>query len=88
MKITVTRTGGFAGLTATWTVLVDDQPDPESWRELVQSLPWQDRPRLAPQPDRYVYRIQCSHRRATLPEQALEGPWRELVDRVRERATG
>ena len=86
MRITVTRTGGFAGLTATWTVLVDEQPDPDSWRELVESLPWTHRPRTAPQPDRYVYRIQCSTRRVTLPEHALDGPWRELVDRVRERA--
>jgi len=87
MKITVTRTGGFAGLTSTWSIVVDDQPDSDSWRDLVESLPWHDRPRSAPQPDRYLYRIQCSRRRVTVPEQALEGPWRELVDRVRDRAT-
>lgn len=87
MKITVTRTGGFAGLTASWTVVVDDQPDPESWRELVDSLAWPaGRPRRSPQPDRYVYRIRCSGRQVTLPEQSLDGAWRELVDRVRERA--
>jgi len=86
MKITVTRTGGFAGLTSTWSIVVDEQPDSDSWRDLVESLPWNDRPRSAPQPDRYLYRIQCSRRRVTVPEQALEGPWRELVDRVRDRA--
>jgi len=86
VKITVTRSGGFAGLSRSWSINVDDQPDSDDWLTLVDSLPWADRPRSAPQPDRYVYRIQCSRRRVTLPEQKLEGPWRELVDRVRDRA--
>lgn len=82
----MTRTGGFAGLTATWTVLVDDQPDSDEWTRLVAALPWNAQPKPAPQPDRYVYRIRLSRREITLPEQALDGPWRELVDRVQQRA--
>ena len=86
MKISVTRSGGFAGLRHTWVVLVDEQPDPEEWMSLLATLPWNERPRLPPTPDRYVYLIRASRRRITLPEQALEGPWRDLVDRVRDRS--
>ena len=82
----MTRTGGFAGLTATWTVLVDEQPDSDEWTRLVAALPLAPGNKPAPQPDRYVYRIQVARRQVTLPEQALDGPWRELVDRVQERA--
>ena len=83
MKISVSRTGGLAGLTRTWTVLVDDQPDQDEWMSLLSSLPWGSRHRELPQPDRYIYVIRYSRHRITLPEQRLEGPWRELVDRVR-----
>ena len=87
MKITITRSGGFAGLSRTWSILVDKQPDSDEWLSLVERLPWSSRPRAtSPQPDRYSYRIQCSRRRVTLPEQSLDGPWRELVNRVQDRA--
>lgn len=82
MKITVIRSGGFAGLRRTWVVRVEEQDDPDAWRGLIDELPWDDRPRVPPQPDRYVYLIRVSRRRITLPEQRLQGPWRELVDRV------
>ena len=87
MKVSVTRSGGFAGLSRTWSVVVDEQPDRDDWISLVSSLPWSSRPRERPQPDRYVYVIRCSRRRITLPEQKLEGPWRELVDRVKSAAS-
>lgn len=87
MKISVTRTGGIAGLSRTWTITVDDQPDKDDWMSLIANLPWNDRQRATPQPDRYVYLIRCSRRRIALPEQRLQGPWRELVERVRDRAT-
>ena len=79
MKITVRRTGGFAGLTREWTVFVVDS---DEWMPLLAQLPWDDRPRLAPSPDRYVWVVRVSRRRITLPESRLEGPWRELVERV------
>jgi len=87
MKITVIRSGGFAGLTRTWVVRVEEQDDPDSWIGLVDELPWGDRHRQPPQPDRFVYRIRVSRRQIVLPEQQLEGPWRELVDRVRNAST-
>jgi len=83
MKVIVIRTGGMAGLRRTWEVTVDDQPDSESWAELLTRLPWENRPKAPAQPDRYVYEIRYSRRRVVLPEQQLTGPWRELVDRVR-----
>jgi hypothetical protein len=62
MMVTVQRSGGFAGLTRTWQVDVD-------------------------QPDRFVWVISAETspaKKAKLPEQQVTGPWRELVDRVRE----
>lgn len=82
MKITVIRSGGFAGLSRTWIVQVEQQDDPGAWLGLVDQLPWEDRVPVPPQPDRFIYRIRVSRRRITLPEQRVTGPWRELVDRV------
>lgn len=84
MKITVKRTGGVAGLTRTWQVLIDEQPDREDWLTLIDALPWWSRPPASRQTDRFIYVIRVSRRRITLAEQQLEGPWRELVQRVRE----
>ncbi|MFP7833726.1 protealysin inhibitor emfourin [Marisediminicola sp. LYQ134] len=83
MKITVIRTGGFAGLATRWTVEVDELVDRDEWFALVEALPWSERPAEQDGVDRFVYRIRVSRRRITLPETRVEGPWRELVDRVR-----
>lgn len=105
MKVTVTRSGGFAGIARTWHVFVEREPDEESWVVLLRKLPWDEVTREPSQPDRYLYRINCEPRartdrpdsrdaperilpeprEAVIPEQRLTGPWRELVDRVRER---
>ena len=92
MKVTVTRSGGFAGLSTRWEVRVDEQPDEDSWLVLLRGLPWDAQRREPPQPDRYIYRIRCEPvpatrpepREAVIPEQSLTGGWRELVDRVRD----
>lgn len=87
MKISVVRSGGFAGLSLTWAVQVDEQSDPQSWTSLIEDLPWHTSRHQAPaHPDRYVYRIRVSRRRITLAEQEVTGPWRELVEKVREAA--
>jgi hypothetical protein len=107
MKVTVTRSGGFAGLARRWQVFVESEPDEESWILLLRKLPWNDVAQEPAQPDRYLYRINYEPRNSTaagssdghkreeaviaepreviIPEQRLTGPWRELVDRVRER---
>ncbi|SFN75401.1 protealysin inhibitor emfourin [Mycetocola miduiensis] len=107
MKVTVTRSGGFAGLARRWQVSVESEPDEESWILLLRKLPWNEIAQEPPQPDRYLYRINyeprnnataaspdrnritepviAEPREVVIPEQRLTGPWRELVDRVRER---
>jgi hypothetical protein len=107
MKVTVTRSGGFAGLARRWQVFVEREPDEESWILLLRRLPWDEVAQEPAQPDRYLYRINCEPRKTAendvsgaqerrepviaeprevvIPEQRLTGPWRELVDRVRER---
>lgn len=93
MKVTVTRSGGFAGIPRRWQVFVEKEPDEEAWLVMLRTLPWDDVPQDAPQPDRYLYRIdwepvgpaEHDNREVVIPEQKLTGQWRELVDRVRER---
>lgn len=82
MKVTVTRSGGFAGLSRVWSVRIDQQPDQEQWRDLIDRLPWGQGAPAADEPDRYVYRVRCAHKEAVIPEGQLTGAWRELLDRV------
>ncbi|WP_166872109.1 MULTISPECIES: protealysin inhibitor emfourin [unclassified Salinibacterium] len=83
MKVIVVRTGGFAGLRATWELQVDDQPDAPRWSAFLHDLPWDDVPPAPQLPDRYIYRIRCEPHEVVLTEPQVQGPWRELVDRVR-----
>jgi hypothetical protein len=88
MKITVQRSGGIAGMKRTWSVLATPPEDKDLWQPLVEACPWDEAPRTvggaaATQPDRFLYNIRAGQRRATLPEQAVTGPWRELVDHTR-----
>ena len=61
--------------------------DPDGWPGLVEACPWQDEPGSSGA-DRFVWRIEVRSpeppRLAELPDTAVQGPWRELVDRVRE----
>ncbi len=82
------RTGGFAGMMTGWEVRVDEQPDPARWESLVEACPWDGPPPqdagAGPGADRFVYEFQAGRRRTTLGESLVQGPWRELADRVRE----
>jgi len=91
VDIRVTRTGGVAGIRRGWCV---ESPEPEAWEPLVEACPWDEIPDaeltdaeragadhfewvievLAPEPARSV----------ALPDGAVDGPWRELVERVRD----
>ncbi|MCS5713436.1 hypothetical protein NVV95_02585 [Herbiconiux sp. CPCC 205716] len=93
LRITVTRSGGVAGMSPRWGIEVSEQNDVDSWLSLVESCPW-DAPDPAPGgEDRFVYTIrvlvdapdepEVSHG-ARVPEQHLDGPWRDLVDRVKD----
>ncbi|MBN9142208.1 MAG: hypothetical protein J0H23_15440 [Micrococcales bacterium] len=86
VDIRVTRTGGVAGVRRGWSV---ESPDPAPWRPLVEACPWDDEPDGAlTGVDRFAWRIEVlapePPRNAELPERALHGPWRELVERVRD----
>jgi len=87
MKITVERSGGIAALTRVWTVQAVTSSDKSRWQPIVEACPWDavEDPGQAPhgQPDRFMYSIRAGQRRATLPETAVTGPWRVLVDSTR-----
>ena len=93
MKVEVSRSGGFAGMTRTWAVRVEETPDPQSFLLLVAACPWDDPESLVPtasptQADRYVYDLQAGSQVASLPETAVQGPWRDLIDTVRKFSPG
>ncbi|UUL75027.1 hypothetical protein NG819_11180 [Pseudarthrobacter sp. Fe7] len=92
MKIKVERTGGIAAIKRVWTVDAQTDSDLSQWQPIVEACPWDAVPSTpraaatafeAPRPDRFVYSITAGHRRAALPEHALTGPWRILVDTAR-----
>lgn len=87
MRILVWRSGGLLGRRVEWAVVVDEQPDPDKWYLLIAELPWDERPSTLTTPDRYLYGIRCDAHEVVIPEQELTGPWRELVDRVRDADT-
>ncbi|WP_425457625.1 protealysin inhibitor emfourin [Agromyces intestinalis] len=84
MDVIVSRSGGLAGLRLVWEVPVDERPDRDDWVLLIRRLPWNEVPPAPPEPDRFVYRIECSPHAATLADRQVTGPWRELVDRVQD----
>jgi hypothetical protein len=84
--IAVVRTGGIAGIRRQWTV----EPDPAEaprWITMVERLPWDDDADAGRGADRFVrlirVRTPSERRERELPDSALDGPWRELVDAVR-----
>jgi len=87
MKILVWRSGGLLGRRVEWDVVVDEQPDAEQWYLLIAKLPWDECSTTNTTPDRYTYGIHVDRHEVVIPEQELTGPWRELVDRVRDADT-
>lgn len=92
MKISVERTGGIAAITRVWTVEATSESAMNQWQPLVEACPWDTVPRTpgaaarefaGAQPDRFIYSIRAGGRRAALPERAVTGPWRVLVDSAR-----
>ncbi|WBU38768.1 protealysin inhibitor emfourin [Homoserinibacter sp. YIM 151385] len=91
LRIEVARAGGVAGLTRRWAV--DPEPAERSaWASLVEACPWDAAPAESSGAarvvvDRFVWAIVARtttvEHRASVPEPELEGPWRELVERVR-----
>jgi hypothetical protein len=85
VEIAVSRTGGMAGMTRTWSVRVDDGADElRDWCALVDACPWDEPAAPTPGADRFVYLVRAGDREARLGEAAVDGAWRRLVDRVRD----
>lgn len=92
VSVTVLRSGGLAGLTRRWHV-EPPASDAGVWVELIESCPWPaaSAPRRAARgADRFAWTVsaRCGDRdeRAELAETDLDGPWRALVDAVRDAA--
>ncbi|HAG61069.1 MAG TPA: hypothetical protein DIT15_07510 [Arthrobacter bacterium] len=92
MKISVERSGGVAAVTRVWTVHAQTESARNQWQPIVEACPWDAVPKTLRaaaaevegiQPDRFIYSIRAGQRRAALPEQAVTGPWRVLVDSTR-----
>lgn len=84
--VLVVRTGGIAGIARRWKV-EPDAKDAGDWIELIDRCPWDQECPAQPGADRYVWSIRArtpaAKREQDVPESALEGPWRRLVDAVR-----
>jgi len=89
--VVVVRTGGVAGIRRRWEVEPPRDEAPQ-WIELIDRCPWQEPCPAQSGADRYVWSIRArtpeARREQELPESALDGPWRELIDAVRAAARG
>lgn len=84
--IAVVRTGGIAGIRRQWRVEPDPADAPE-WLTMIDSCPWDVDGDPSTGADRFVWLIRVrtpsERRERELPDSALDGPWRDLVDAVR-----
>ena len=90
VAVTVTRTGGIAGMRRTWRAQPDPAESPQ-WIALIDGCPWDAADPARPIPpsgaDRFVWHVDArcgeSAREAALPDPEVQGPWRDLIDAVR-----
>jgi hypothetical protein len=81
MKITVRRTGGFAGISKEAVLDTATVPDGRQVEELVARTEFRIRA-SRPQPDRFNYHVVAGDKRVELGEQDLTEDLRQLVERV------
>lgn len=84
--IAVVRTGGIAGIRRQWRV--EAEPDEAGeWIDLIDGCPWDEETDAGTGADRYVWSIRArtpsERRERDVPDSALDGPWRTLVEAVR-----
>ncbi|WP_439591455.1 protealysin inhibitor emfourin [Microbacterium sp.] len=85
--VIVTRTGGLAGLRKAWRA--EPRPDEAPlFVDLISQCPWDEPAPDGAGADRYTWSIaaRCGseEREADVPDAGLTGPWRDLVDAVRD----
>ncbi|MFS0895066.1 protealysin inhibitor emfourin [Microbacterium sp. 179-I 3D3 NHS] len=85
--IAVVRSGGIAGMRRQWRVEAD-APDADDWISLIENCPWDQQADAATGADRFVWSIRArtpsERRERDLSDEEIDGPWRTLVDAVRE----
>jgi hypothetical protein len=90
--VTVTRSGGIAGIRRSWRAQAEEDAA-SPWIARIKECPWDavERSRPAQGADRFVWDVnaRCGEeaRRAELADSDVRGPWRELIDAVREEGT-
>ncbi len=86
LRILVVRSGGIAGISQRWQL--EPETEAEEWVGLIRACPWDSVGSDPDARDRFVWRIEArmpsSVLTASVPDAQLVGPWRALVDRVRE----
>ena len=88
MIVTVTRSGGFAGLVRRGELDTTAEADADRLETAIRALPTTDLGSGRPQPDRYVYRVEIRDSPAaepvhhTVAEQDLNESTAWLLDRV------
>jgi hypothetical protein len=84
--IAVVRSGGIAGIRRQWRVEAEPD-DAGDWIALIDSCPWDQEADADPGADRFIWSIRArtpvERRERELPDSALDGPWRALVEAVR-----
>lgn len=87
IAVTVARTGGIAGIRREWERTAPPA-DPTVLIDLVRACPWDQPIAETPGADRFVWHIHVvstsREREQRVPEAALTGPWRALVEAVRD----
>lgn len=84
MIVTVTRTGGFAGISRSGELDTAAVSDGDKVEQAVQAIDVTTIPDNQPQPDRYQYRLQAGETQLTVAEQDLDPQLAWLVNRVLE----
>jgi hypothetical protein len=93
VRVTVTRTGGFAGMKREWSA-EPQTADAPRWVALIEECPWDQAPDDGAPPrgaDLFVWRIRAQvlapeepvERDAELQDPDVTGPWQTLIDEVR-----
>ena len=86
MRIEITRSGGFAGMTRTWVLEVSSSEAEQRWLPLAEAeagAAHHGDGAGRGNNDRFSYRILVGYVEVQFPESRLQDPWRELVDRAR-----
>lgn len=85
--VIVVRSGGVLGRSVRW-VAEAAPPETEQWVTLIERCPWDAQTDAPTGADRYMWRIRATlpgeRHEQELPDASLDGPWRDLVDAVRE----